>query len=155
MGRTLKTDLPVVENQLKVKDSKAVVDWRKKRKEVQKFYHDRKAKPLPQLKKGEIVRIYDQKKSMWGEKATVKGMIAPRSYIVETNDNVQYRRNRKHLRRITPEVESRNEKITSRLKREEKQIEMKSNVRLPSQEKSGNRSRYGRTKKPQRYEQET
>ena len=42
MGRTLKTDLLVVENQLKVKDSKAVVDWREKRKEVQKFYHDRK-----------------------------------------------------------------------------------------------------------------
>jgi hypothetical protein len=46
MGRTLKTDLPVVENQLNVKDSKAVVAWKKKKKEMQKAYHDREAKPL-------------------------------------------------------------------------------------------------------------
>ena len=72
MGRTLKTDLPVVENQLNDKDSKAVVAWKAKKKEIQKAYHDREAKPLPPLKQGEMVRIYDQKKLMWGEKAAVK-----------------------------------------------------------------------------------
>ena len=61
MGRTLKTDLPVVENQLNVKDSKAVVAWKTKKKEIQKAYHDREAKPLPPLKQGEMVRIYDQR----------------------------------------------------------------------------------------------
>jgi hypothetical protein len=35
-----------------------------------------------------MVRIYNQKKLMWGEKATptVKEKIAPRLYIVETKD---------------------------------------------------------------------
>ena len=31
MGRKLETDLPIVENQLKVKDSKAVVAWKMKK----------------------------------------------------------------------------------------------------------------------------
>ena len=67
---------------------------------MQKAYHDREAKPLPPLKQGEMVRIYDQKKLMCGEKATVKEKIAPRSYIVETKHKVQYKRNRKQLRKI-------------------------------------------------------
>ena len=153
MGRTLKTDLPVVENQLNVKDSKAVVTWKTKKKEIQKAYHDREAQPLPPLKQGEMVRIYDQKKLMWGEKATVKEKIAPRSYIVETKGKVRYRRNRKKLRKITSEVEDGNDKNASTTKRAEKQVETKS---LPSNEVSRDRSRYGRTiKKPRRYEQHT
>ena len=90
---------------------------------MQKAYHDREAKPLPPLKQGEMVRIYDQKKLMCGEKATVKEKIAPRSYIVETKDKVQYKRNRKHLRKITSEVEDRNDKNASTTKRAEKQFE--------------------------------
>ena len=108
---------------------------------------------MPPLKQGEMVRIYDQKKLMWGEKATVKEKIAPRSYIVETKDKVQYRRNRKQLRKITSEVEDGNDKNVSTTKRAEKQVETKS---LPSNEVSRDRSRYGRTiKKPRRYEQHT
>ena len=115
------------------------------KKEVQKAYHDRNAKLPLQLKKGETVRIYDQKKSIWGVKATVKEQVAPRSYRVETRDNVQFRRNSKHLRKVAPEVEDREEK-ESTSKRAEKQVEMKS--------LSEGRSIYGRTvKKPQRYEQ--
>ncbi|CAB3997996.1 Hypothetical predicted protein [Paramuricea clavata] len=140
MGRTLKTDIPVVENQLNVKDSKAVVAWKTKKKEIQKAYHDREAKPLPPLKQGEMVRIYDQKKLMWGEKATVKEKIAIRSYIVETKDKVQYRRNRKQLRKITSEVEDGNDKNVSTTKRAEKQVETKL---VPSNEVSRDRSRYG------------
>ena len=80
-----------------------------------------------------------------GEKATAKEQVAPGSYRVETRDNVQYRRNRKHLRKVAPEVEDREEK-QSTSKRAKKQVEMKS--------LSGGRSIYGRTmKKPQRCEQ--
>ena len=43
MGRKLKRDLPIVENKLTVKDSKAVVAWKWKKKEVQKDYLDRNA----------------------------------------------------------------------------------------------------------------
>ena len=74
----------------------------------------------------EMVRIYDQKKLMWGEKTTVKEKIAPRSYIVETKDKVQYRRNRKQLRKMTSEVEDGNDKNASTTKRAEKQVETKS-----------------------------
>ena len=136
MGRKLETDLPIVENQLKVKDSKA---------KIRKAYHDRNAKLLPPLQNLETVIIYDQKKSIWGEKATVKEQVAPRSYRVETRDNVQYRRSRKHLRKVAPEVEEREVKESTST-RAEKQVEMKS--------LSGGRSIYGRKiKKPQRYEQ--
>jgi hypothetical protein len=99
---------------------------------MQKAYHDREAKPLSPLKQGEMVRIYDLKKLMWGEKATVKEKIAPRSYIVETKDKVQYRRNRKQLRKITSEVEDRNDKNVGTTKRAEKQVETKAFARLPS-----------------------
>ncbi|CAB3980369.1 dynein heavy chain axonemal [Paramuricea clavata] len=123
MGRTLETDLPVVDNQLNVKDSKAVVAWKTKKKEIQKSYHDREAKPFPPLKQ------------------------------VETKDKVQYRRNRKQLRKITSEVEDGNDKSASTTKRAEKQVETKS---LPSNEVSRDISRYGRTiKKPRRFEQHT
>ena len=80
-----------------------------------------------------------------GEKAKVKEQVTPRSYRVETRDNVQYRRNRKHLRKVAQEVEEREEKESTST-RAEKQVEMKS--------LSGGRSIYGRKiKKPQRYEQ--
>ena len=85
-------------------------------------------KLLPPPKKGETVRIYNQNKSIWGEKATAK-------------EQVQYRRNRKHLRKVALEVEDREEK-QSTSKRAEKQVKMKS--------LSAGRSIYGRTiKKPQ------
>ncbi|CAB4044299.1 Retrotransposable element Tf2 type 1, partial [Paramuricea clavata] len=127
-GHLIKTDLPVVENQLNVKHSKAVVAWKTKKKEIQKVYHDREAKSLPPLKQSEMVRIYDQKKLMWGEKATVNEKIAPRSYIVETKDKVQYRRNRKQLSKITSEVEDGNDKnasTTSNKSRQSRYPEMK------------------------------
>ena len=81
---------------MEVKNSTAVVDWKVKQKEMQKKYHDRAAKPLPPLQQDEMVRMYDTKKQEWGQKAKLKEIIAPRSYIVETKDKVQYRRNRKH-----------------------------------------------------------
>ena len=37
MGRKLKTDLPIVDNQLKVKDSKAVVAWKMKKKKFRRL----------------------------------------------------------------------------------------------------------------------
>ena len=82
-------------------------------------------KLLPPLKKGETVRIYVQKKTMWEEKAMVKEQVPPRSYRVETRGNVQYRRNRKHLRKIALEVEDREEKESTPTQAE-KQVEMKS-----------------------------
>ena len=50
----------------------------------------------------------------WEQTATVKEKIAPRSYIVKTKDDkVQYRRNRKHLRKITAKDEDGSENKAS------------------------------------------
>ena len=149
MGRTLKTELPVVQTQLEVKNSTAVVDWKVKQKEMQKKYHDRAVKPLPPLQKGERVRMYDTKKQEWSQKARVKAMVAPRSYIVETKDKVQYRRNRKHLRRMTSAGVVEDSIVTGSAK-----AEKESSDTIPSSGQSTTKSRYGRTiKKPQRFEQ--
>ena len=61
MGRTLKTDLPVVQKYLEVKDSKSVIDWKTKKKEVQKKYYDKGSESLVSLQPGETVRMYDTK----------------------------------------------------------------------------------------------
>lgn len=92
------------------------------KKEVQKTYHDRNAKPLPQLKKGETVKIYDQKKSIWGEGNSKR--TGRTSFVQRGNDNVQYRRNRKHLKKVASEAEDREEK-ESTSKPTKKQVKIK------------------------------
>ena len=100
MARTLRTDLPVLETQLEVKNSEQVVDWKIQKKQKQIFYHNKKAKPLEPLQTGQVVRVYNMKKQNWGDKVIVKEMVAPRSYIIETAEGVRYRRNRKQLLKI-------------------------------------------------------
>lgn len=55
---------------------------------------DTRGKNLPDLKKGEAVRVRDR---AWTRRARVLGSAAPRSYRVVTEDNKLLRRNRQHL----------------------------------------------------------
>lgn len=48
--------------------------------------------------------ITTKRSQLGGEGATVKEQVELRSYKVETSDNVKYRRNRKHLRKVAREV---------------------------------------------------
>lgn len=71
----------------------------KKAKVKQAYYYNKGGKALSILNVGEIVRMKpNQGEKIW-RKAKVKELISPRSYIVTTGDGVQYRRNRRHLRR--------------------------------------------------------
>ena len=53
---------------------------------------------LRELTAGETVRIRDPEEKRWARKARVVRMVAPRSYLVETEGGAFYRRNRLHLR---------------------------------------------------------
>ena len=70
----------------------------RKRQQDKKFY-DRSAKPLPQLVVGQPVRVKTRPRiehAPWTP-GVIKDKVAPRSYIVEV-DGRRYRRNRVHLR---------------------------------------------------------
>ena len=59
------------------------------------MYYDRNAKPLPQIKEDNTVRI--KKGKTWEPAIVSEKHTAPRSFIVTTPDGTAYRRNRCHL----------------------------------------------------------
>ncbi len=59
-----------------------------------KQYYDRGARPLPDLKPGDYVRV--QEDTHWKPAKVVEVCEAPRSYVVES-DGHKLRRNRRHL----------------------------------------------------------
>lgn len=95
MNRQLRTKLPITADLL---NSKAVESCKPQliaRQEKQKYYYDRHSATLPNVNKGEIVRV--QKDSKQWEPAIVDQKLADRSYVVRTGDNQLYRRNRRQL----------------------------------------------------------
>ena len=70
-----------------------------KQKAKQKRYYNATAKNLPELKKGDTVRIQplSPHKKQW-ERAQVQSEARIRSYRVKTEDGRMYRRNRRHLK---------------------------------------------------------
>ncbi|KAK7093228.1 hypothetical protein V1264_007018 [Littorina saxatilis] len=100
-GRRLRTTLPslptnftprtVNHDQLRVKDEAF--------KAKQKFHHDRHrgAQQLPELQPGDPVLIKHDGEKGWKLPGEVTKMVAPRSYLVQT-DKGPLRRNRRHLR---------------------------------------------------------
>ena len=97
-GRATRTRLPVSNKQLEPKLYKDTKVKLKQRKEKQKKQHDRSSKPLSELKPGTIVRIRPNHKNQPWRKAIVVKMVAPRSYLVKTEADVEYRRNRRHIK---------------------------------------------------------
>ena len=71
-----------------------------RKQEIQAKYYNRGAKDLPALKKGDAVRMkpFIQGDKQW-KKATVTDRLDKRSYLVETDNNRVYRRNRAHLKK--------------------------------------------------------
>ena len=67
------------------------------KRQTQKFYYDRQTKELPELAAGDNVRLQTDKG--WEPAVVVSKANQPRSYNIETTDGVQYRRNRRHLRK--------------------------------------------------------
>ncbi|CAB4027174.1 Transposon Ty3-G Gag-Pol poly [Paramuricea clavata] len=105
MGCPLRNDLPVMESLLQPANnspqriSKYLMKT-KVIKEDQKKYHDKHAsKELKELQPGAKVRLEPWTYSKeWKPATLVRHHHTPRSYVVQTEDGRNYRRNRQHLR---------------------------------------------------------
>ncbi|PFX19094.1 Retrovirus-related Pol polyprotein [Stylophora pistillata] len=84
MGRCLRTSIPVTEDLLKpqLHDPENVLSKLKERQRKQKLQHERKAKVLPPLRDGEIVRVREG--NTWKPARITQVLPSPRSYKVET-----------------------------------------------------------------------
>lgn len=99
-GRRTKTLIPTSRKLLKPKTIKRVKESKERMQSKQARYYDKTAKELPQLRKGDTVRLKrtnDKSETTW-EKAQVQEQTNIRSYRIQTEDGREYRRNRKHLR---------------------------------------------------------
>ena len=97
MSRRLRSNLPCTNDRLKPQPLK-LNDVRKKflaNRERQKKFHDRSAKHLSSLQKGDKVRvqIFDK---LW-KPAVITDQHSNHSYILQTHDGNVYRRNRKFI----------------------------------------------------------
>ena len=96
MGRKLRTTLPttlqVMKPQLPKVSRLQTKDKQIKKRQQQNFDQRHKATNLKPLQKGDRVWLSDRK-----TKGTVVNSCAPRSYIIQTDDQGTYRRNRKML----------------------------------------------------------
>jgi len=93
---SLRTKLPVTAEQL----IPAVVAPRDKlydRQQKQKNYFDRDTKALPPLQADDVVRV--QRDGEWHRGRVLQPHVAPRSYVIETEDGSStLRRNRRHIK---------------------------------------------------------
>ena len=97
MSRRLRSIVPMTESQRKPKviSRHEVIMHRQKEQSRQQVYYDKGAKPLIPMSQGDSVRIH------WNQSwkpATVTERVADRSYVVQTKDGGEYRRNRRDLR---------------------------------------------------------
>ena len=99
MSRTLRSNLPVSEKNLKptLVDPKIFKRDRVKSQNNQRKYHDRSAKPLPELHEGDNVHFKLDPQKAWKPAVVTTKHDTPRSYMVKTDDGSEYRRNRRHL----------------------------------------------------------
>ena len=109
-GRNIRTRLPCIQSHLlprvlprdtEVRERDATVKCK------QRLYFDKHhgARPLPVLMPGDTVRIMTDNsvKPGWAQPGTMTEKCHDRSYIVSTPSGT-YRRNRKHLKKVDPEV---------------------------------------------------
>ena len=96
-SRMLRDKLPITHNHLKPRLVSGALQQLKARQASQKYYHDRRAKDLPALNKGDVVRI--RRGRTWETAIVTESSLPglPRSYKVLQNGR-ELRRNRYHLR---------------------------------------------------------
>jgi hypothetical protein len=93
-SRRLRTKLPVSSASLEpdvCSSHQALCD----RQARQKKFYDARARPLPSLQPGDVVRV--QHEGEWQRGMVTAKHATPRSYIVETEHGSSLRRNRRHL----------------------------------------------------------
>ncbi|KAI8506223.1 hypothetical protein Bbelb_156500 [Branchiostoma belcheri] len=101
MSRRLRTRLPTTNEQLTPKsvNHENVRRQLEQKQQRQKTQYDKSSRPLPPISPGEEIRLQQQNKK-WTPATVIQQTEQPRSWLVETPDGVQYRRNRKHLQKI-------------------------------------------------------
>lgn len=110
MGRQLRGTCPVSNQLLRPKhvDPADVKETREGIQARQRKYYDRSAHPLPPIKPGEQVRMW--KDSRWKPADVLEQSEQPRSFVVQTEEGGEYRRNRTDLLKLRTEpVASENE----------------------------------------------
>ena len=90
----------------KTKSHKKLFKDSQKRKEKQKKYHYRFSKNLKPLKTGDRVRMQDHTTGLWKHNTTVMNEVAPRSYNIQTDNGVVYRRNRINLKPFSTSIKA-------------------------------------------------
>lgn len=108
MSRSLRTQLPTVSRNLKSKVVKFNDHIETKNKNIEKMkqYYDKNTKSLSTLQEGEEVLYKKTPESVWSPARIKKKCIEPRSYIVETPDGSECRRNRQHLLKLPSPTKS-------------------------------------------------
>lgn len=98
MGRRTKTLLPTSNQLLIQKTMKpaTVQSQLKQQQNRQKQYYDQHTKQLPELNKGDKVKIQGNE-GKWRSATITKVTNTPRSYVVTTPEGSTYRRNRRHI----------------------------------------------------------
>ena len=96
-GNKLSTPLPtkILNNR---KDTEEIRNRLAIRQDTMKEYHDRKARPLKPLEKGQHIRFQLQPQGAWIPGKVVEKAEEPRSYVLETPNGMKLRRNRIHIR---------------------------------------------------------
>ena len=100
MNRQLNTTQPTPTEKLVLSpfNQREFIANREAEQHKQKFYYDRTTRPLPPLDNGDTVKVQKQPGAEWEPAIVVKQHpTTPRSYVVETPDGNQYRRNRRFL----------------------------------------------------------
>lgn len=103
MGRSLRTNLPVMEELLTPKFAFKIKADKERGKQKLKQQYNESVKELPVLRPRDQVRVWDQLTSTWSIQGHVQREVAPRSYQVQTEDGLSRRRNPVDLRPPEPE----------------------------------------------------
>ena len=99
-GRRVRGNLPV-KTWLR-RDQIDVLPRLEERQTTQKAYHDRHATELSKLSPGQPIRVQHPQSGRWEPATIVDQRPEPRSYTIRANNGAIYRRNRRHLRSISP-----------------------------------------------------
>ena len=138
MQRRIKTSLPIHPQLLKTRDGPQVVENKKEQRLKQKLTYDKNKRVLSPLEQGAHVRMYDYERKLWQAPAKVVQEVSPRSYLVQTEEGVKYRRNRADLKPAPADqlVELKESKDNSLQDLEDEEGALNEQLQLPDAETS-------------------
>jgi len=148
MSRRLNSVLPSTPEQLtpKIIDPNIVIEKIKQKQHVSKEYYDKGARQLCELQPNDSIRM--QVQNRWVPGTVVRKANTPRSYVVRGLNGQEYRRNRKHLRKVNEPspVPVDIDDIDEPTLQQQEPPQVEQSINSPVIE--GNRTSYGRVIRP-------